>query len=363
MKVAIVGAGIIGYAVAHELAARGAHVQIFDPRGSGQGATRASAGILAPHIEGHTSELLHLARCSLDRYDAFVQQVTVGSQRSIEYRRLGTLQAARTDEEARKLEDAALALTRRGAVHTSLDGDGVRRIEPSLAVDVRAGLLVAENGYVGVATLMAALEEAARQRGVVLERSAVDRIEMIGRPSIQVGRQRVEADAVVVAAGSWSARIPIAHRPAPPVRPVRGQVLQLRFASPPLAHIVWGSAAYLVPWTDGSLLVGATVEDVGFDDRVTAAGVHDLLEAASALLPSASAAGFVEARAGLRPATTDELPIVGRSSTMRGVYYATGHYRNGVLLAPLTASFIADLVLEGREHEELALTRPERFGL
>lgn len=363
MQVAIVGAGIIGYAVAHELATRGAHVQLFDPRGSGQGATRASAGILAPHVEGHTSELLHLARCSLDRYDAFVQQVTAQSRRSIEYRRLGTLQVARTEEEERTLEETSRALTRRVATHICLDGEGVRRLEPSLAADVRAGLLVAEHGYVGVATLMAALEEATRKQGVALERSAVDRIEVTDSPIVHAGRQQVAVDAVVLAAGSWSGRVPIAHLPAPPVRPVRGQLLQLRFANPPLTHIVWGSAAYLVPWTDGSLLVGATVEDVGFDDRVTAAGVHDLLDAASALLPPASAAGFVEARAGLRPATTDELPIVGRSSTMRGVYYATGHYRNGVLLAPLTASLLADLVLEGREHEELALMRPDRFAL
>ena len=133
---------------------------------------------------------------------------------------------------------------------------------------------------------------------------------------------------------------------APPVRPVRGQLLHLRFASPPLSRIVWGSTSYLVPWADGSVLVGATVEDAGFDESVTVAGVCQLLESAVDLLPAARSATFEGARAGLRPATADELPIIGRSSTMRGMYYATGHYRNGVLLAPLTAAMIADLVLD-----------------
>jgi glycine oxidase len=118
-----------------------------------------------------------------------------------------------------------------------------------------------------------------------------------------------------------------------------------------------------VPWVDGHLLVGATVEEAGFDERVTVAGVSQLLEAATGLLPATRLAAFVEARAGLRPATSDQLPIVGASSKMRGVYYATGHYRNGVLLAPLTAGLLADLILDGREGEGLALMRPARFGL
>ena len=210
---------------------------------------------------------------------------------------------------------------------------------------------------------MAALEEASGRRGARLDIVPVDRIESAGGVRVHAGTERIDSDALVVAAGSWSGGIPMSPAAPPPVRPVRGQIVQLRFDSPPLTRIAWGSAAYLVPWTDGNLLVGATSEDVGFDDSVTAAGVAQLQAAAAELLPASRAARFVEARAGLRPATADELPIVGRSSTMRGVYYATGHYRNGVLLAPLTASLVADLVLDGRERAELALTRPDRFGL
>ena len=149
----------------------------------------------------------------------------------------------------------------------------------------------------------------------------------------------------------------------PPVRPIRGQLVHLRFPEPPVSHVIWGTRGYLVPWQDGSLLVGATSEDVGFDERATAAGVQGLLERAGELVPAARTARFVEVRVGLRPLTADELPVIGASSTMRGVYYATGHYRNGVLLAPLTALMIADLLLDGRERQEHAAVRPDRFGL
>jgi glycine oxidase len=368
VTITIVGAGIIGYAVAYELAARGAEVRLVDPRGLGQGATRASGGILAPHIEGHSTDLLRLGLCSLDIYDRFIGRVAADAQSAIEYRRSGTLQVARTEVEAGDLEAAARVLAERGVPHTSVDGSGARRLEPSLAVDIRAGLLVPSHGYVGVATMMAALATASRRCGARLDLSPVDRIEPAGSGlRIHAGSERIESDAVVVAAGSWSGGIPMTPAASAPVRPVRGQIVQLRFDAPPLTRIVWGaasgSAVYLVPWTDGTVLVGATSEDVGFDDSVTASAVGQLRDAASQLLPVSRTARFIEARAGLRPATPDELPIVGRSSTMRGVYYATGHYRNGVLLAPLTASLVADLILDGRERSELALMRPDRFGL
>jgi glycine/D-amino acid oxidase-like deaminating enzyme len=166
----------------------------------------------------------------------------------------------------------------------------------------------------------------------------------------------------VVAAGSWSGRIAIGGA-YPPVKPIRGQLLHLTCPSPAASRVIWGTHCYMVPWQDGSLLVGATVEDVGFDEGATVAGVRDLLDYACELVPMAWSARFEAVRVGLRPATTDELPIVGRSSTMPGVFYATGHYRNGVLLTPLTAALIADLVLDRRDAPELALTRPARFGL
>ena len=364
MKVTIVGAGIVGSAIAYELAARGAQVRLIDAAGGGQGATRASAGVLAPLIEGHSAALLRLGLCSLDQYDSFIARVTADAQRPIEYRRSGTLQVARTDVEARQLEQAARTLAASGVSHTCLDGDATRRLEPSLAEGVRTGLLVPQHGYVGVASLMSALQEAVRRQGTALSTARVNRIDVRdGAVRAETSDEMFVADAVVVAAGSWSGGIPMSPAVPPPVRPVRGQLLHLRFPEPPLSRVIWGTSAYLVPWEDGSVLVGATVEDAGFDERVTVAGVRQLIESAEALLPAVRSATFDGARAGLRPATADELPIIGRSSTTPGVYYATGHYRNGVLLAPLTAGLTADLVLDGDERGELALVRPDRFGL
>jgi glycine/D-amino acid oxidase-like deaminating enzyme len=197
-----------------------------------------------------------------------------------------------------------------------------------------------------VRSLTLALMSATANLGVTIEEEQVHRLDSVA------------GDAVVLAAGSWSsdlARVPM--------RPIRGQLLHLRLPRPPLSTIVWGDRGYLVPWMDGSVLVGATSEDVGFDERPTAAGVRSLLDGATELVPELAAATFHEVRVGLRPATADELPVIGASSTMRRVFYATGHYRNGVLLAPLTALAIADLVLAGRERPEVAAARPARFGL
>jgi glycine oxidase len=225
-------------------------------------------------------------------------------------------------------------------------------------------LLVPQHGYVGVDAFVAALEAASIRGGVTFETDPVERIEHRSHAlEVRTASVTVGADAVVVAAGSWSGRVPMSPALPPPVRPIRGQLLHVAFSAPPLTRVVWGARAYLVPWLDGTVLIGATSEDVGFDESATVEGVRRLLEAAGELLPGVYGARFLGVRVGLRPATSDELPIVGASSTMRGVYYATGHYRNGVLLAPLTALMLADLLLEGRERAELSLVRPARFGL
>jgi glycine oxidase len=191
----------------------------------------------------------------------------------------------------------------------------------------------------------------------------VDAVESGAGPArVLCGTTAVESDAAVVAAGSWSDDVAGRARPRA-IRPIRGQLLHLRTGGRLAAHVLWGRRCYIVPRQDGTVLVGATSEDVGFDETATTAGVRYLLESAMALVPSLDAARFESVRVGLRPMTRDELPAIGRSATMPRVFYATGHYRNGVLLAPLTAALVADLVLEGREGPELAMTNPARLGL
>lgn len=363
MNVVVIGAGIVGYATAYALASRGAHVRIVDSRGAGRGATQASAGMLAPHVEGHSDPLLRLGACSLAQYDAFIGRIRADADQRIEYRRTGTLQVARDHAEAETLMAAAARLAAAEVPHTYLDGSLARELEPALGRTVAAGLVIPQHGYVGVAALMSALAAAASRCGVQLDILPVRRVEAFdGHLQVVTAAGALAADAVVIAAGSWSGRLSMGAAAAP-VRPIRGQLLHLRLAEPVASRIIWGTRAYVVPWQDGRVLVGATSEDVGFDESATTAGVQDLLEGATELLPSLRTARFEEVRVGLRPATADELPVIGPSSTMPGLYYATGHYRNGVLLAPLTALMLADLIVDGRQRSELELVRPDRFGL
>jgi glycine oxidase len=167
----------------------------------------------------------------------------------------------------------------------------------------------------------------------------------------------------VLAAGSWTGQIEIDGAGARvPVRPVRGQLLHLGWTGSQIKRVTWSERCYVVPWEDGTVLVGATVEEAGFDERTTTSGVRDLIEAACQLMPHAWTASVVAAKAGLRPATTDELPVIGWSARMPNLMYATGHYRNGVLLSPLTAQLVADAMLEDRIDPVMTATSPQRFG-
>src|SRR6185503_9869737 len=216
----------------------------------------------------------------------------------------------------------------------------------------------------------AALVQAAVRRGATIVNSRVERIDETPHgAAVVTSQERLDADAVVIATGSWpfdslrSLRAAPTDSAAPAVKPIRGQLLHLRVDETIASRVLWGPDCYIVPWRDRTVLVGATVEDVGFDESATVEGVRSLLTAATAVAPALDRARFLEVRVGLRPKTVDELPAIGRSSTMHHVFYAMGLYRNGILLAPLTATMVADLVLDGREHADLARVRPDRFGL
>jgi glycine oxidase len=363
----VIGAGIVGCAVAHELARRGASVEIVDERPVGMGATQASAGVLAPFIEAHEgSALLELSVRSLDLYDDFIARVSAESGCAVAYRRTGTLDVATSESEMEALQETAAVLARRDVPALLLDAAGVRAEEPQIAEGAIGGLLVEAHGYVAASDLTRALVAAARRHGAqLIEQSRVRRI--LGSPGdmiVETDRGSLSANAVVLAAGSWSGEISIEGVVTPvPVRPVRGQLLSLAWTGMPLRRATWSRRCYLVPWDDGTLLVGATVEEAGFDERATVAGVRDLLDAACEIAPRTWSAGFRAARVGLRPGTPDNLPVIGASSVLPNLMYATGHYRNGVLLAPLTARLVADAMLENRIDPLLATVSPSRFGV
>ena len=318
MNVIVAGAGIIGCAIARELASRGVGCTVLDPRPVGGGATQASAGMLAPYVEAHErGPLLDLAVRSLALYDDWIAAVRAESGVDVEYRRIGTLETA------------------------------TNRSTP-------------EHGYVAAAPLAMALARAAESFGATFVRDRAVRIApSSGGLAVTTTTGTLNATHVVIAAGAWTNAIEGVV--TPPLRPVRGQLLYLGWNAEPLTTIVWGPRCYVVPRLDGTVLVGATVEEAGFDERVTAAGVQSLLDAVCELLPDATAATFLGARAGLRPATPDELPVIGADPRVPTLVHATGHYRNGVLLAPITARVIAELVIDGRADPALEHFRPDRF--
>lgn len=363
MNVIVIGAGVIGCAVAHELAARGAQVRVVDPRPIGAGATHASAGMLAPYSEGHHEPLLKLGLASLELYDRFIERLRGDSRREFAYDRCGTLQVAGEADVAR-LTAAAAAFAASGVPYEWLQRTMLRDAEPSLADSIAAAVLLPMQGYVDAPGMTRALADAAQRRGAHFTTERVLGIhDGADHVAVTTSEGTLDGDALVLAAGSWTAAVAGVTAWPPPVKPVRGQLLHLRAATRIARRILWGNSCYVVPWADGRLLVGATVEDAGFDEQPTAGGVRHLLNAVHGLMPAACEAVFEEVRVGLRPKTPDELPIIGRSSTMRHVFHATGHYRNGILLTPLTAVLIADLIVGGGDHGELALTDPARFGL
>jgi glycine oxidase len=322
--------------------------------------------MLAPHIEaGVAGPLRDLTLRSLTLFDAFVAQVDADSGLTVPYRRTGTLQVALDEAEMEALRDMAASLEAGGIAARLFDAAAVRAEEPHLHGDVLGGLVVPAHGFVAAGELTRALADASRRRGArIVESCAAHRlVQRDGDLVVETNRGSFAGASVVLAAGSWSGQIDIAGVSARvPMRPIRGQLLRLAWQGPQVRRVTWSERCYLVPWDDGTLLVGATVEDVGFDERTTAAGVRELLTAVCALLPEAAQAGFVDARAGLRPASPDLLPVIGASAACPNLMYATAHYRSGVLLAPLTARLVADAILDTRVDPVLAATSPQRFG-
>jgi glycine oxidase len=320
--------------------------------------------MLAPYIEGFGRPILTMAARSLGMYDEFVRRVKDQSGLTVDYLREGSLQVITEDEPADKLLALQAAAVAAGVRCALLDAAQIHDLEPLITPDVASGMLIPDHGVVVPGSLSRALTAAARTCGACFESERE-----VERVAARDGGFRLEwrgggldARRVVVAGGSWSGRLAIAGIPPLPVRPVRGQLLHLALTGPSPRRVIWGEGCYIAPSSGGAVSVGATMEEAGFDERATVAGVRDLLDAATELLPSLWQSTFEGARVGLRPATPDEMPIMGRSEKHPGLFYATGHFRNGILLAPLTGRVMADLMLDNREDPVLAAASPQRFG-
>jgi glycine oxidase len=316
--------------------------------------------MLAPYVEAHDpGPLLDLGVRSLALYDDWIDRIRRASGIDVEYRRIGTLEIALDPQHATELRTAASVAP--NPPRTWMEPAAVRPRQPSLGA-LDGALFTPTHGYVAAHQLAHALARAAETRGARFHAARARRITRTPDGFIiHTTTGEVTAKRVVLAAGSWSSAIEIDGAAAVPVRPVRGQLLHLGWHEAPLDTIIWGPECYVVPRLDGTVLVGATVEDVGFDERATSAGVRDLLDAFCELLPGGWGAAFLEARVGLRPAAPDDLPIIGRDPNVDGLVHATAHYRNGVLLAPITAVMVADLITAAEEDPALQALAPGRF--
>ena len=352
--VIVVGAGLIGLAIAFELAERGATVRVFDRDEPARAASWAGAGILAPYTEHVANEsLLALCAASLADYPAFVRRVAAAGGIDARLHLNGVLHAAFEESELEALRGQARDLQRRGVECEMLDRDGALAAEPWLGAGVLGGLLKSAEGFVDNRRLGRALIAACAASGVAIERTPHVTVECDSRRVLGVATERgfVAARAVVNACGAWAAKLEgVPPSCVPPVEPVKGQMIALAVPIGFVRRSTWVPGAYFVPRDDGRLLIGATVESAGFDERVTADGVQRLLGAALFAAPSLSGFTPTESWAGLRPGTPDGLPFLGPTA-IEGYFLATGHFRNGILLAPATARSIAGAVETGAAPE------------
>ncbi len=349
--VAVIGAGLIGLGIAFELASRGATVRVYERGEPARAASWAGAGMLAPYSESTGDEqMLALGAQSLSRYPEFVDRVRAASGIDPHLHLDGIVSAAFDEERLRELRAHAQALARRGVDCELLDRESTLAAEPALARTVLGALLRRSEGYVDNRRLGRALVAACEAKGVTIVRSATDvAVEADARRVLGVRSHLgfTPASYVVVAAGAWSASVPgIPTQFAPAVRPVKGQMLALAAPVGFLKRTTWIPGAYLVPREDGRLLVGATMEDAGFDERVTGSGLRTLLDAVHMGAPSLLDFAVTEVWAGLRPGTPDGRPLIG-PTPIEGLILATGHYRNGILLTPVTAAYVADCIERG----------------
>ncbi len=347
--VIIVGGGIIGLSTAWRLHQEGAEVVVLDPA-PGTGATHAAAGMLAPIHEAYWGEshILRLNLAASQAWPAYADELGVDA---VDYRRNGTLMAAYDADDKAVLDNLGDLHEQEGLLVERLRSRECRSREPLLAPGVRGGVYSPVDHQVNPRRVVAEL----LNRVPTL---AVSATEVTGNQVVTDDGQVMACQQVVVAAGAWTGRLL-----GVPIRPLKGQILRLSgpegLLRLPVRGVVRGSTVYAVPRSDGEIVVGATQEEQGFDTRVTAGGVYELLRDVLAVLPGLSEIDLVETWAGLRPGAPDNAPIIGAGDD--GIVYATGHYRNGILTAPITAAAVSALVLGRKPPVDLAPFSPTRF--
>lgn len=374
----IVGGGVIGLAVARALAQRGLNDVVLIERGSlGAESSSAAAGMLAPQAEAdRANEFFELVCQSRDMYPAFAAALLEETGIDIELETTGTLYLAFTSDDAKELEKRYEWQRKAGLAVEMLSGQDARHFEPAISENVSAALRFPLDSQVENRRLISALSAAAEKLGVrLLTGTTVTALKTGNRgvAGAETSRGFVSTSTIVVAGGAWTSSLGLTGAsgaaisditlPNLGIEPVRGQMLCLE-ANPQIArHVIYSPRGYIVPRRDGRLLVGSTTERAGFDRRVTAEGVSSLLSAALEISPQIGALPMTASWAGLRPRAADGLPVLGPYAEIEGLFYATGHYRNGILLTPITGELIAGAIVDKVDSTSRSIFSPNRFDL
>jgi glycine oxidase len=364
--VAVVGGGVAGLAAARELGRKGLSVVVIEGGATGSGASSAAAGMLAPQAEAdRADELFELLCASRDMYPDFAESLREESGVCIELDRTGTLYLALTEEDEREAEARFSWQTRAGLEVERLSAEEARALEPRVSTRVRAALRFPRDWQVENRLLVRALRASAERYGVRVltgTRAESIRVAVERARGVETSEGFVGAGAVVLAAGAWTSRVRLLvseyeggrareeSASHPSVEPVRGQMLCFRQPSGPepfARHVVYSPRGYVVPRRDGRLLAGSTTEHAGFDATVTEDGVRTIKTNACEIAPDVSKLALEDSWAGLRPRAWDGLPVIGESADVKNLFYATGYYRNGILLAPASGRVVAEIVSGG----------------
>lgn len=367
--VVIVGGGVIGLSVARALCERGImRVTLVERAEIGAEASHAAGGMLAVQAEANGADaFFELARASLKLYPAWANALSEETGIDIELERTGTLYLAFTDEDEREIERRFRWQSEAGLPVERLSADEARRVEPCISREARAALRFPLDVQVENRRLIASLLSSIEKRRVrILRNTPVESlcIERGRLTGVGTARGTIHAPVVVVASGAWTSFLTGSDSRVPPVRiePVRGQMLCFAAAASCARHVLYSPRGYIVPRMDGRLLAGSTTERAGFDKQVTGSGLHAITAHALEIAPAAIAdAPLVDAWAGLRPRAEDDLPVLGACAEVCGLFYATGHYRNGILLAPVTGELVAEQIATGMMPALLDAFSPNRF--
>lgn len=373
--VVIIGGGVIGLAIARQLARRGMREVVLIERSRlGTESSYAAAGMLAPQAEAdEADEFFYLTCRSRDLYPDFASTLLEETGVNIELDTSGTLYLALTENDVNEIEKRYEWQSRAGLPVRRLSAEEARYFEPSITPDVRGALKFPADMQVENRRLISALAVACERLGVRIVTDTNVEVLQLQRGNlagVKTSRGILSTRRVVIAGGAWSSQLALANENEPTgkalpdvgIEPVRGQMLSFEINPQVFSHVIYSRRGYVVPRRDGRLLAGSTTELEGFDKRVTASGMQSITSAALEISPLIASLPLTASWAGLRPRASDGLPVLGPCAEIAGVFYATGHYRNGILLAPLTAELIAEAIIDEVIPISIEAFSPDRFS-